>query len=112
MTRTSLALALAAVLGPATLASAETSYFALTPRLERSTVIDLGTVRAEGAGIVNVYLREGGQPGRLLGSVPVTAGANMDVRVPLSAAPTRDVIAELVVNGQIVATRTYDVAAR
>ncbi len=108
--KATLAIALAAVVGSATLASADVSYFGLTKTLPETSTIDLGTVRAADAGTVEIYDYRLGTQGALLGTETVNAGANSNVRIDLGLAPAGDVLAVLKVDGQVVATQRYDVA--
>ena len=75
-----------------------------------STLLDLGTVVADGTGVVEVYDHWGGQQGLLLGTEAVRAGANSDVRIPLRFAPHGDVVALLKVDGQVVAQQVIRIA--
>jgi hypothetical protein len=104
-----ISLALATVLGTATLAAADTSYFSLQNTMGGSDTLDLGVVTAAGNGTVSIYDYRLGTQGKLLGSEAVNAGANSDVRVDVGTAPIGDVIAVLTVNGQIVATRDIQI---
>ncbi|PJI84534.1 hypothetical protein BC777_3595 [Yoonia maricola] len=104
----SIALVAATIAATASFASAD-SYFEYNENLESGTVLDLGIVRAEGAGVVEIYDYGTGELGALLGTETVNAGANADVRVNVGANPKRDVIAILKVDGQAVAQRDYDI---
>lgn len=103
-----IALAAATVVATATVASAD-SYFQFGERLESKSVVDLGIVTAESAGVVEIYDYRTGEIGELLGTEAVNAGANADVRVNLGVAPKADVIALLKIDGETVATRDYNV---
>lgn len=104
----SIALIAATIAATASVASAD-NYFAFGENLESSSVLDLGLVRAEGAGVVEIYDFATGEVGRLLGTEMVNAGANADVRVNVGIRPKQDVIALLKVDGQTVAERDYDI---
>ncbi len=104
----SIALVAATIAATASFASAD-SYFEFGENLESSSVLDLGLVRAEGAGVVEIYDFATGQVGELLGTETVNAGANTDVRVNVGSRPKQDVIAILKVDGQAVAQRDYDI---
>lgn len=95
MTRT-FALALVAALGTATVASAD-SYFGIIDSHERGTTVELGTVTASAGGIVELY-----EAGKLIGSEPLHAGANANVRVNVGAAPDTDLTALLISNGTVL----------
>lgn len=103
-----LALVAAAAAITATSATAD-SYFSFGETLEDSAVAEIGTVKSQGDGVVEIYNYAGGQIGALLGSEPVTAGANKDVRVQIGSHYLNDVIAVLKVDGQTVATQDYDI---
>jgi hypothetical protein len=103
-----IALIAATIAGTASIASAD-SYFQLNERLEASSILDLGIVRSEAAGVVEVYDFSGGQIGALLGTEAVNMGANADVRVNAPLRNAENVIALLKVDGQTVAERTYDI---
>ncbi len=102
------ALATVAALGTASIASANNS-FSFSPTLDSSSTLDLGIVRADAPAVVEVYNFQGGEVGELLGSTPVNAGANGDVRVNVGINPRFDVIAFLKFDGQTVATKDYDI---
>lgn len=105
-----IALAAATVAATASIAQADVDYFSYGYALDASSTVDLGLVRASGNGVVEIYDFRAGQQGALLGSTAVFAGANQDVRVNLSLEPKTDVLAVLKVNGQIVATKDYDIS--
>lgn len=100
-------LAAATVAATATVASADINAFGFGDTFSGSSV-DLGTVRAADAGVVEVYSFHGGEIGPLLGSTPVNAGANQDVRVSIPGSSIFDVIAILKVDGQEVAVQEFD----
>ena len=103
-----IALAAATVAATASAASAD-NYFAFGDRLENSSTLELGTVRAAADGVVEIYDGRFGDLGALLGTEDVMAGANKDVRVNVGHGPDADVIAVLKVDGQIVAQQEYEV---
>jgi len=104
----SIALIAATIAATSTAASAD-SYFAYGERLESSSVLDLGLVTAENAGVVEIYDFSKGEVGQLLGTETVNAGPNSDVRVNVGIRPTMDVIALLKVDGETVAQRDFDI---
>jgi hypothetical protein len=77
---------------------------------DSTTLIDLGTIVADGTGVVEVYDNWGDRQGQLLGSETVRPGANSDVRVPLRFAPHGDVVALLKVDGEVVAQQVIRIA--
>ena len=100
---------IAATIAATSTAAAADSYFQYGERLESSSVLDLGLVKAEGAGVVEIYDFSRGEIGQLLGTEAVNAGANTDVKVNVGIRPTMDVIALLKVDGQTVAERDFDI---
>jgi len=104
----SIALIAATIAATSTAASAD-SYFEFGERLESSSILDLGLVTAEGAGVVEIYDFSKGEVGELLGTEMVNAGANTDVRVNVGISPKTDVIALLKVGGETVAERDFDI---
>ena len=103
-----IALVAATIAATSTAASAD-SYFQYGERLESSSVLDLGLVKAEANGVVEIYDYSRGEVGQLLGTETVNAGANSDVKVNVGIRPTMDVIALLKVDGQTVAERDFDI---
>ena len=100
------AIAAVALASTASVASAN-SYFEL-PRAQSSTNnLELGIVRAEADGIVEIYSRTDGEQSVLLGTQAVRAGANTDVRVNTGTPLRSDVVAVLKVDGEVVASETY-----
>jgi len=104
----SMVLAAAAVAITATAASAD-SYFHFGTNLAPSDVLELGTVTIDGAGVVEIYDYRTGTQGALLGSEALNAGANTNVKVNTGFSAESDVLAVLKVNGQIVASKKYDI---
>ena len=102
-------LSLAAALALSAGAAAADSYFAFGETLEDRATVELGTVLAEADGVVEIYNVSGGQTGALLGTTPVFAGANQDVRVQIGAGYRTDVLAVLKIGDEIVATQDYDI---
>ncbi|HVG46856.1 MAG TPA: hypothetical protein VM899_01770 [Rubellimicrobium sp.] len=107
MTKILTALATALVL---TAGAASANTFGLSEVQSSDTLLNLGTVVADGAGVVEIYDRWAGQQGQLLGAETVRAGANRDLRVPLRFAPHGDVVALLKVDGQVVAQQVIRMA--
>lgn len=93
-------------------AQADNNTFGFGERLDRKSTLDLGIVRAEADGIVEIYDYNRAQQGRLLGTTHVRGGANYDVRVFLGRRPINDVLAVLKVDGRVVATKDYDIDRR
>lgn len=103
-----LALAAATVAATASVANADT-YFSFGESLDRSSTLELGLIRAESNGVLEIYDERAGGLGQLLGTEELRAGANSDVRINLGTAPLSDVIAVIRVDGQIVETKEYEV---
>lgn len=100
MTKT-IALALAALVGTASVAAAD-SYIATGNEQDARSFMTLDNVTADGAGTVEIFDFHTGEIGDLLGSSDVALGANHNVRINLGKTPRRDVVAVLTVNGQVV----------
>jgi hypothetical protein len=110
MKLTALILAAATAATAASTASAY-SYFPFGELLESSDTLEIGTVTSEGAGVIEIYDYRYGTQGALLGTTEVNAGANTNVRVNTGLPVRADVLAVLKVNGEVVATKDYDVIA-
>ena len=108
MSMKTMMIAAATVAMTASAASAD-SFFSFGETLDDRSVVELGTVKAQGDGIVEIYNFAGGQQGALLGSEAVTAGANKNVRVQIGTHYLNDVIAVLKVDGKVVASQDYDI---
>ena len=102
-----LAITAAALAASATIASADSYISNFVMEQNNDTQVELGTVRAEGNGVVEIYSFHKGKVGALLGSEAVMAGANLDVDVDIRRSGT-DAIAFLKVDGQIVDTQEID----
>ncbi|SLN64698.1 hypothetical protein [Pseudooctadecabacter jejudonensis] len=104
-----LTLSLAALAATATLAAAESSYISnFVKEQNRDNLIELGTVRAAGNGVVEIFGYHKGKLGPLLGSESLHAGSNLDVEINVRRRPLTDVLAVLKVNGQIVDTQEIE----
>lgn len=108
MSMKTMIIAAATVAMTASAASAD-SFFSFGETLDDSAVAELGTVKAQADGVVEIYGFNGGQQGALLGTEAVTAGANTDVRVQIGSHNLTDVIAVLRVDGEVVASQDYDI---
>jgi len=106
-----LAIALVASLGAASVSSAAGYNFfqPVSDTLDGTTVFDLGLVRTEGAGVVEIYNFQDGQIGDLVGSHAVNAGANPSVPVQLDTIHDSTVIAVLKVQGAEVAQKVFSI---
>ena len=92
----------------ASVASA-TSYFSIVTDLDSANTLDLGTVRAAGDGVVEIYAYRACQQRALRGSTEVHAGANQDARVVIQVAHRFDVLALLKHNGEILDSQLIDI---
>ena len=108
-------LALAIFAASATSASAMTwdnAFQSLARLPEQTSIVDVGVVRSESQGMVEIYTREADGTMILLGTEPVHAGANRNVRVQVDRPVRRDIVAVLRVDGQVLATHRFDVINR
>jgi hypothetical protein len=117
MSKTIFALAAAAVVGAATFAAAgpaydSGNYFGNVQTIKSSSVFDIALVTTTGAGVVQLFDYNNETQGKLLGEIPVNAGANADLRINLGIPPRNDVLAVLTIGGQVAATQAYDVTTR
>ncbi|MCF2906568.1 hypothetical protein L0666_16365 [Octadecabacter sp. CECT 8868] len=104
----SVPLALAAIAASATIASADVSYLSnFAEEQTNDKIVELGTVRSAGDGVVEIYSYNAGQIGDLLGTQAVHEGANANVDVNITSTRT-DAIALLKVNGQVVDSQEID----
>ena len=104
-----LALASVAAIAVAGSASASNYILDLDASADRGSLIELQTVRADMAGTIEIYDFNAGEQGELLGMTDVQAGANSDVRINLRGQVINDVLAVLVVDGQVVDTLEVEV---
>lgn len=104
----SVTLAIAALAASATIASADVNYInTFAKEQANDTQIELGLVRAEADGVVEIFSYHAGQTGALLGSTTVNAGANPAVDVNIKRSGT-NAIAVLTVGGEVVDTQVID----
>lgn len=108
MFKKSLAIGFLAAMSFGSVASAE-SYFTCMNPLPKDALLDLGTITAEGEGVVEIYDFRLGKQGDLLGTTNVNQGANSDVRLNIGMPPMGDILAVLNVNGEVVASKVYEV---
>jgi hypothetical protein len=94
---------LAAALAVTAGAASAGNTFGFNHMQDSNSLIELNSVVADSNGVVEVYDYHAGQEGRLLGSKPVRAGANSDVKIALAPSLSDDVLAVLMINGQAVA---------
>lgn len=102
--KTLMTLALAILAGSPGLVAADT-FFTLSQVQERDGLVDLGTISTDEDGIVQIYSLDGGERGPLLGYEALRAGANSDTKVRLTSTPRNSAMAELVVDGMVVASQ-------
>ena len=93
------------------LASAVTAdtYFDFGRTIDASDQLKLGLITAEADGVVEIYDYRLGAPGALLGSETIHAGANPDVRVDTGRPVSRDILAVVRIDGEIVAEKEFDI---
>ena len=108
MTIKAFAIAALTLAGTATVASAN-SYFELPRTQGVTSTFDLGLVRAEADGVVEIYDILDGEQTALIGTQNVREGANSDVRINTGAPVRRDVVAVLKVDGEVVASEIFRV---
>ena len=109
MYKTTIALALTAVLGSVSLAAADNSSFFIDRVHSDSSNLELGLVRAETSGVIEVYDYHKGEVGALLGTTTVRAGSNQDVSVDLGIRVANDVIAIMKSGDTVLATKKIDI---
>jgi hypothetical protein len=90
-------------------AGAADTYFENGKNLEGGDVLELGLITADSAGVLEIYDYHTGQQGKLVGTERLSAGANTDVRVDTGLPQTRDVIAVVKIDGQVVASKQFDI---
>ncbi|MEJ6399045.1 hypothetical protein [Yoonia sp. 208BN28-4] len=100
-------LIIAAAAAAVTATSAAANQFPVDNRIDTSDILELGSITADNAGVLEVYDYRLGTQGRLLGTDDIHAGANTNVRVPVGIAPTGQVLAVLTVDGQPVAAQRF-----
>ena len=82
----------------ASFASAADGHFGiLTGFDENDAVLSVPLVRASDAGMVQIESLQGD----VLGTASVNAGANANVLINLGSGPTDDVVAKLIINGEV-----------
>ena len=107
----------AAMIGSASLATAQETTatenaFGIIPVQEgNNLLIEIPLVTATADGEVQIYSVVDERQGEPLGSLPVTAGANENVRITLTTRPIADaVLAVLVIDGQAVAQQEIELS--
>ena len=105
----SFALIAVAAIATASVASADSTYFQNGRTLDAGPVLDLGTVRADAGGVVEIYDFHGGSVGALLGTEQLQAGINTNVIINTGASVNRDVLALVTVDGEVAASKVYDI---
>ncbi len=82
--------------------------FPLGESFEATDTFRLGLVRIEDAGVLEIYSYHRHERGRLLGSTPLRAGLNSNVRVHLGLGANTDILLVLNVDGREVLTKDLD----
>ena len=110
-------LAAAAMIGSASLATAQETTatenaFGIIPVQDgNNLLIEIPLVTATADGEVQIYSIVDERQGEPLGTLPVTAGANENVRITLTTRPIADaVLAVLVIDGQAVAQQEIELS--
>ena len=83
-------------------AASADSRFSFNEVQGSDSIVELGTVVADGNGVVEIHELSAGQQGRLLGTDAIHAGANSDVSVSLDTTAMNDFVAVLKIDGQVV----------
>ncbi len=101
--------AVIASLGAATASTAAGyNYFgSLETNLSSGSTVEVGLVRADTDGVVEIYNYQYGERGALVGSAEVHGGANDGFAVDVSGLHASTVLAVLKVGGQEVAQQVY-----
>ena len=95
------ATAIAATLALGATASVAAPNFGFQTKVDDDNAINLNLINTDAEGFVVVYDYTGGEFGDVLGTTPLAAGSNPDVRVILDAANTASLIAAVVYTGPI-----------
>lgn len=104
-----LPLAVVAIAGTATIASADTENAFSLARIQPTTsFVDFGFVNSDADGLVEIYNYDGQVIGALLGSQAVTLGTNSGLRVQLNPPPFQSAMAILTIDGVAVANQEVD----
>lgn len=90
----------------------ENAFPSLSRIQEQTSVIDVGVVRSQSNGMVEIYTKGPDGTMKLLGTQQVHAGANQNVRVHIGHPVRRDIVAVLRVGGEVLATHRFDVIER
>jgi hypothetical protein len=102
-------LAAAAVLIAAGTSAFASDHIFADQSQDLTSYVELDLVRASSNGAVDVYELTADGQGKLLGSTPVHAGANQNVRVSFKTITNQDVIAVLSTNGVVADTQNISV---
>ena len=65
------------------------------------SIITIDSLRVDSDGYVAIYAYSNGEVGELLGSAPVMAGANVDVKVSLDETLTENTVAAYLFEGEV-----------
>lgn len=104
------ALAIAAIAGTATVASASLDYFSIEGMHDDTSYVPLDLVRSSRDGVVEIRDFRLGEVGELLGMTEVHAGANHNLKINIQTRPLGDVVAVLKSGGEVLAIREIDIA--
>ena len=107
MLKTKIALACLLAVGPTGAALADTSYFQMESTIERGDQIDLGTVRADDGGMLEVYSFHCGTKGELLATESLLPGVNENVRLNVGIGTPGEVLAVINKDGTELAYKIF-----
>jgi hypothetical protein len=88
----------------ASLASADT-FSSISEVQSRDGILELGTIRSDAGGMVQIFSYQNGEKGQMLGWEELHEGANSDTKVSLLSTPRTSALAEVVVDGRVVASQ-------
>ncbi|MFG5381079.1 MULTISPECIES: hypothetical protein [unclassified Yoonia] len=107
MFRIKTTLACLVAIGSAGFAFADTSYFQLDHTIEAGDQIDLGTVRADDGGTLELYSFHCGTKGELLATESLLPGVNENVRMDVGLGAPSEVLAVINKDGQELAYQIF-----
>jgi hypothetical protein len=102
-------LAFAVLIGASGVALADTSYFQQGEKLQAGDQIDVGMVRSEQGGTLEIYSFHCGSKGELLGTEDLLPGVNSDVRVDVGIGVPGEILAVINKDGQEMAYKIFTV---
>lgn len=110
MTRTVITATLAALVASASIATAGSSSFISNDGVQEDrSYVEFNTVTSASDAVLEVRDFRLGSVGELLGTAPIHAGANSNVKVRIGADPLGDVIAVIKSGDQVLATQEVEI---